>query len=205
MMLAQSFSYSAFSARLSAVRASAARILARKARYQTVEKLTGVPWVFVGLVHAMEAGLRFDRHLHNGDPLTAHTTHVPAGRPLGGEPPFTWEESAADALHLRGLSAATDWSLAGLAFQLEAYNGFGYRIHHPHILSPYLWSFTSHYKAGKYVADGAFSAEAISQQSGAMALLYGLCEKDAELAARYWPDLAPPDLWHRLTHWLRYG
>src|SRR5437870_4838633 len=33
-----------------------------------------------------------------GDPLTPRTTHEPKGRPSAGNPPFAWEDSAADAL-----------------------------------------------------------------------------------------------------------
>ncbi len=194
-------------ARRAAVHALATRIRANRTRYQVVARRASVSWVFVGLIHAMEAGLRFDRHLHNGDPLSARTVHVPAGRPLSGTPPFTWEDSAADALNLRRIAPDTDWSAPGLAYQLEAYNGFGYRLRHPDVLSPYLWSFTPHYRAGKYVADGAFSAEAVSQQAGAMALLLALCEQDAELAALYRPGAMPAHegLWTRFVHWLKAG
>jgi lysozyme family protein len=52
-----------------------------------------------------------------------------------------------------GLDHWQDWSLAGLLYRLEAYNGFGYRKHHPEVLTPYLWSFSST-TAGKYVQDG---------------------------------------------------
>ena len=42
-------------------------------------------------------------------------------------------------------------------YELERYNGFGYRDRRPQVLSPYLWSFSNHYSRGKYVADGRFS------------------------------------------------
>ena len=29
-----------------------------------------VPWWFVAVVHCMECSMRFDQHLHNGDPLS---------------------------------------------------------------------------------------------------------------------------------------
>ncbi len=124
----------------------------------------------------MESSLRFTGHLHNGDPLTARTVQVPAGRPRSGAPPFSWEESAADALASHRLGARTDWSLAGMLYQLERYNGWGYRRFHPDVPSPYLWSFSEHYRAGKYVADGSFSATAVSGQCGAAVLLRRLAE-----------------------------
>ena len=147
------------------------RITANRARYDKVGKALGVPWYVVGIIHSLEASGDFTRHLHNGDPLTARTTHVPAGRPPTGKPPFTWEQSAIDALRLRGLDRWKDWSVPGTLFELEGYNGFGYRDHHPDVPSPYLWSFSNHYTRGKYVADGRFSPTAVSQQCGAAVLL----------------------------------
>ena len=76
----------------------AAKILSGRDRYEAVSLKTGVPWHVIGLIHLMEAGARFDRHLHNGDALTRRTVQVPKGRPATGDGPFTWEESAIDAL-----------------------------------------------------------------------------------------------------------
>lgn len=146
------------------------------ARYAAVADVLGAPAHLVALIHAMECGGRFDLHLHNGDPLTARTVHVPAGRPVEGRPPFSWEESAVDALRQHHLDAWDDWSLAGLAYVLERYNGWGYRLYHPHCKSPYLWSFTTAYVSGKYVADRRWSDLVVSRQPGAMALLRGLAE-----------------------------
>ncbi|MBI1405985.1 MAG: hypothetical protein GC145_07660 [Caulobacter sp.] len=146
-------------------------------RYQSVGDSLGIPWAFIAVIHNMEASQSFYGHLHNGDPLTARTRQVPAGRPKSGSPPFTWEQSAADALTMKGLSSTTDWSLAGLLYQLERYNGWGYRTYHPHVLSPYLWSFTNHYSSGKYVADGRWSESAVSKQCGAVALLRRMAER----------------------------
>jgi lysozyme family protein len=157
--------------RKATVNSLAKKIRANRARYQKVGRAVGVPWYLVGIIHSLEAGCDFTRHLHNGDPLTARTVHVPAGRPPTGKPPFTWERSAIDALRIRGLSAWKDWSVPGTLYQLEAYNGFGYRDHHPTVPSPYLWSFSNHYTRGKYVADGRFSPTAVSQQVGAALLL----------------------------------
>jgi lysozyme family protein len=158
-------------ARRAAVDQLVQRITANKARYDKVGKALGIPWYVVGIIHSLEASGDFTRHLHNGDPLTARTTHVPAGRPKTGKPPFTWEQSAIDALRYQGLASWKDWSVPGTLYQLEAYNGFGYRDHHPNVPSPYLWSFSNHYTKGKYVADGRFSPSAVSQQVGAAVLL----------------------------------
>jgi lysozyme family protein len=153
------------------------RVLSQQARYCQAESRCGVPWYFVAAVHQMESSGRFDRHLHNGDPLTARTRQVPAGRPLKGNPPFSWEVSAADALAMHRLSAATDWSLGSLLYELERYNGFGYRRYHPEVLSPYLWSYSDHYESGKYVADGRWSDTARSAQCGSATLLRRMVER----------------------------
>ncbi len=151
-------------------------LLADRGRYEEVAGELGIPWSFVAVIHNMEASRDFGKHLHNGDPLTARTVNVPAGRPKVGEPPFTWEESARDAISMRGLGKQTDWSLAGTLYQLERYNGWGYRLQHPDVLSPYLWCFSEHYTSGKYVADGTWSDTAVSKQCGAAVLLRRMAE-----------------------------
>ena len=146
-------------------------------RYDKVEESLGVPWFVVAVIHNLESSASFTKHLHNGDPLTARTVQVPAGRPKLGHPPFTLEESAADALALKKLTADTDWSLAGTLYCLEAYNGWGYRLFHPVVPSPYLWSYCTHYKGGKYVVDGTWSNTAVSRQCGAAVILRRMAEK----------------------------
>lgn len=149
---------------------------AGRSRYLHVADANHIPWFFIAVIHNMEAGLDFNRHLHNGDPLTARTIHVPSGRPRSANPPFTWEQSAVDALSMKNLGRQTDWSLASVLYHLEAYNGWGYRRYHPEVLSPYLWSFSNQYKSGKYVADGRWSDTAVSQQCGAAVLLRRMVE-----------------------------
>lgn len=176
----------------SVVDGAAKRILGFKARYQTVAAKTGVPWWWIGIVHNMEAGLSFAKHLHNGDSLQARTWQVPKGRPLTGNPPFTWEESAEDALRMKGLQNIREWSIERVAYEFERYNGFGYRQYHPTDLTPYLWSKTNHNDGtGKYVADGKWSATAFSEaQCGAMATLRALMDLDPTV--RFGSIAAPP-------------
>jgi len=145
------------------------RIVANKQRYVKAGKPHGVPWHVVGVIHMLEGSGNFSTHLHNGDPLTARTVHVPAGRPKLGHAPFTWEASASDALVFDGLSRWKDWSVPGTLFALERFNGFGYRPRGIH--SPYLWSFSNHYSKGKFVGDNVFSPTAVSQQCGAAVIL----------------------------------
>lgn len=128
-----------------------------------------IPWAFIGVIHALECGFNFTTHLHNGDPLGARTVRVPAGRPLAGTPPFTWSQSARDALMQKGYHQIDDWSVAHMLYLLERYNGMGYRRRG--VPTPYLWSFSNVYEKGKFVADGRFDAEAVSRQCGAVPML----------------------------------
>lgn len=156
-----------------AVSAIKDKIIANRQRYESVEVATNVPWYVVGMIHSLEGSLNFKTHLHNGDPLTAKTVHVPKGRPPG-TPPFAWEQSAIDALQFDGMMTVTKWNLAVILFKLEGFNGFGYRTKHPEVLTPYLWSFTNHYQKGKFTSDGKFDTNAVSKQCGAAAILKSL-------------------------------
>lgn len=148
------------------------KLAENRSRYESVGESLNIPWWFIGAIHGLESGFAFDRHLHNGDPLTARTRRVPAGHPKTEEPPYTWEQSALDALRYMKLDQWGDWSVTGTLYQWEAYNGFGYRKYK--INSPYLWSFSNHYDKGRYVRDHVFDTEAISNQCGAATLLRSL-------------------------------
>lgn len=145
-------------------------MLQSRSRYEVVARRTGVPWHFIAAVHGLEASFNFRAHFHNGDfPLTSRTRQVPAGRPSVWLPPSDWESSTADAMRLLGFAGASDWSLPRTLYRLEAFNGFGYR--RLGRASPYLWSFSSLYERGKFVADGRFEAGARSQQCGTAVML----------------------------------
>jgi lysozyme family protein len=145
------------------------QIIAKKGRYEKVEAETRVPWYIVAVIHSLEGDLDFSTHLHNGDSLSHRTKNVPAGRPAAGSPPFTWEESAVDALQFDHLTSHQDWTLPGSLGALECYNGIGYRNHN--IPSPYLWSFSNQYARGKFDSDGHFNSDLVSAQCGAAVLL----------------------------------
>lgn len=149
-----------------------ARLLRGRPRYEEVAAATGAPWWFIGIVHALEASFNFDGHLHNGDPLSARTKQVPRGRPSRWNPPTDWSSSAIDAIAYAGNAGIGEWDVANALFRFERYNGFGYRPRG--IPSPYLWSFSNHYKMGKFVADGQFSPTAVSRQCGAAVMLKAL-------------------------------
>jgi len=137
----------------------------------------------IGPIHVRESSLSFKAHLHCGDPLTARTVHVPKGRPTKGSPPFTFEESAIDALTMppHRLDQVKDWSVERILFETEKYNGWGYLGKGN---SPYLWSWTNLYKGGKYVADHVYSATAVDPQPGCVAILKSLEALDPSVAAR---------------------
>ncbi len=177
--------------RAAVVESTVQALLGSKDRYTAVADQAGVPWQIVAVIHNMEGSRNFSTHLHNGDPLDARTRHEPPNRPASGSPPFTWEESAVDALRLKNMHKWTDWTVPGSLFKLEGYNGWGYRRHHPHVLTPYLWSHSNHYASGKYVADGRFSDTAVSQQTGAAVLLRRLAERN-EIAFAADPGIILP-------------
>ncbi|WP_445635797.1 Lysozyme family protein [Nostoc sp. DSM 114161] len=162
--------------KLSSTQSIVTKISASRPRYEGLQQKINVPWYFVAVIHNMESSLNFNKHLHNGDSLKKRTVNEPSGRPLtdpinGWQVGYTWEESAIDALTMKEFDRVKDWSLPAQLWQLERYNGVGYRKYHPEVLTPYLWSGTNHYSKGKYVADGKWDANAVSEQIGIAALL----------------------------------
>ncbi len=137
-------------------------LVSNKPRYTEVGEPLGVPWYVVAVIHNMECSQNFNEHLHNGDALTARTIHVPKGRPTEGDPPFSWEDSASDALVFEGYSQWKDWTIPGMLYKLEGYNGWGYRLYHPEVKSPYLWSASNQYLSGKYVSDGRYAPNIVT-------------------------------------------
>lgn len=148
------------------------KLLQYRPRYEPVALSTGVPWWFVGIVHALEGSFNFATHLHNGDPLSDRTVQHPAGRPQIWNPPNNWEASATDALIIENMAHQPDWSLARALHRFESYNGFSYYKHL--INSPYLWSFSNQYTQGKFVADHVYDQNAIFKQCGAAVMLKAL-------------------------------
>lgn len=163
------------------------RMMKNRSRYESVAEKTSVPWYVIALLHDMECDGNFDCHLHNGDPLTRRTVNVPKGRPATGSPPFTWEESAVDALHVDAFDVWKDWSVAGTLFKIEAYNGWGYRG--KGVATPYLWGGSQIYTAGKYVRDGVFDPDAVSAQIGAAVVLRRMVD---QALIDFPPHNAPP-------------
>ena len=168
--------------RLTEVNAIANRLIALKPRYQQVTAATGVPAGVIAVLHYREASNDFKGVLHNGEPIigTGRLTRlVPANR----GPFSTWEESAIDALTMppHKLQEVDSWTIERACYEIERFNGFGYRNHHPEVKSPYLWSFSNNYSSGKYVADGQFSSSAVDKQCGTMPILKRMMELDVSV------------------------
>ena len=142
-------------------------------------ELLGVPYALIPLIEIREMGPsmgKFSRYLGNGQVLNKKTTIVPKGRG-----PFpTWEMGVVDALKIRSLNLIEkeDWSLERMLFELEAYNGWGYRFRGKP--SPYVWSLTLPHanNTGHFVADGKYVATAKDKNIGAYAFYKLLCDAD---------------------------
>lgn len=154
--------------RLSDVQDFVSHVLAGQAQYEEAEAQTKVPWFVIGVIHGLEASFSFHTHLHNGDSLNHKTVNEPKGRPLH-DPPYTWLDSAIDALKYDGFTTWTRWDVPGILFKIESYNGFGYR--NRGVPNPYLWSYSSLYERGKYGSDGHYDANLVSKQCGAATAL----------------------------------
>ena len=159
-----------------------ARIQKGRGRYKEVEALTGIPWKVVGTIHYLEANCDFNKHLHNGDPLDKPTSRHPAGRPIGWlrlpASQRNWVNSAIDSLKYDKLDKVKTWDTPNTLDALERYNGLGYRKYHKDVPTPYLWSGTDKYIAGKYTevkVNGKWKVKwnqnLVSQQIGAVLLL----------------------------------
>jgi lysozyme family protein len=160
-----------------------------KARYQAVEKRSGVPWFVIAVIHERESSQNWKGSLAQGDPWDRVSVHVPAGRgPFG-----CWEEGAFDALVNCAPFAARnkDWSIGGLLTLLEQYNGLGYAARG--VPSPYIWSGTDQYRSGKYIRDHVFDASVIDVQLGCAGLLIAMAALDRTISFDGEMPL-PPDL-----------
>ena len=158
------------------IEAVARLIKKNQARYETVCHQLGIDaswWIMLGAIHYRESTCNFGTHLYNGDPLEHRTVHVPAGRPLYGDPPFTWEYSAQCALRdhgARGLKGP--WSPVPAAYVCENYNGWGYQARGE--TSAYLWAGTNKHATGKFIRDHVYSTVAIDPQEGVMPVMRAL-------------------------------
>src|SRR5262245_48526988 len=126
--------------------ATAKRLLGGKARYQSIEAKTGVPWYMIALIHEREASGRWDKKLAQGDPLNQRSRNEPIMGPFD-----TFEEGAVAALEHDGLHRVKDWRVEKVLYYCELFNGWGY--YNKGVPSAYVWGATSVQKPGKWIRD----------------------------------------------------
>ncbi len=165
-------------------------IYRNRARYVSVQEKTGVPWYFIAAAHMRESSCDFRGVLHNGEHIIGKglkTTLVPRNRG-----PFkTWEEAAIDALRLHGLHNIRDWPIERVLYELERFNGWGY--FYKGRISPYVWSGTTLYRSGKYIADGVYDASHVDSQLGCAIILKRLESDGIAVDATPAPQDAPAE------------
>jgi lysozyme family protein len=154
--------------------AVAERLVAAKDRYQAISNRTKVPWFIIAVIHEREADQDWTANIAQGDPWNEISTHTPDGR----GPFLSFEAAAYDALVNCAPHAGrwTDWSAGGGLTLLEQYNGLGYAKRG--LPSPYIWSGTNQYHAGKYVRDGVFDPDVVDKQLGCAGLILAMGELD---------------------------
>ena len=139
-----------------------------------------VPWWFTAIVSEREYGgpPHWDKQLGQGDALGQKSRHVPAGMgPYLSHPDDitpghdAWTRCAVDVYINSAPYAAkwVDWSPGGFLTLWEEYNGTGYAARG--IPSPYVWSGSDQYNAGKFVRDHVFDPRKVDVQEGCAPLL----------------------------------
>jgi lysozyme family protein/peptidoglycan hydrolase-like protein with peptidoglycan-binding domain len=164
-----------------------------KARYEAVSAKTDMPPKLIAALHWRESSGRFDRYLHQGDPIGRPSRNIPRGILF-----YDWETAAIDALTQKnavrndiGMTAETT-DAAAIATYAERYNGLGY--HYKGRPSPYVYAGTGEYQAGKYVADGVYSSTHVDGQLGVLAMVGSLGGLDTPLTAP-----SPEAAWARVV------
>jgi lysozyme family protein len=163
---------------LPALDRTAAKLVADKERYLSLEERTGVPALVTMVIAERESGADPRMSLAQGDRWDRASIHIPKGRG-----PFkSWEDAAADALHIDGLDKVgrENWTIELALYYQEKYNGFGYRRYD--VPSAYIWASTNIYQGGKFIADGKFSRTAWDTQLGVAALMARIIAADDSLA-----------------------
>jgi len=167
---------------------TAAKLVADKRRYLSLEERTGVPALVTMVIAERESGADPRMSLAQGDRWDRVSVHVPKGRG-----PFkSWEDAAADALAIDGLDKAGcgNWTVELALYYQEKFNGFGYRRYG--VPSAYIWAATNIYQGGKFVADGKFVRSAWDTQLGVAALMARIMKAD--------PSLTLPSIAHSLPN-----
>jgi lysozyme family protein len=146
-----------------------------KARYEAVSAKTDMPPELIAALHWRESSGNFGTYLHQGDPLGRPAVHIPNKIPVFHD----WESAAVHALAQKGniqqklgITRDSISDSAAMATFSEYYNGKGYfNKNQP---SPYVFSGTSTYNSGKYVADGKYDPNAVDKQLGVVSMISSL-------------------------------
>lgn len=158
------------------VKDQASKILAQMAPHSFTYAQIGwtfrLPWLCVSVIHQMECGMDFEKHLANGDPLTGNTVHAPKNLMSDQfHAPYSFVDAGIEALKWYKAQWSGNLSVhdipSALQF-LDQWNGLGYWEHA--VNNPYLWCGTDKYTKGKYATDGNFDPELVSTQIGVVAL-----------------------------------
>jgi lysozyme family protein len=163
---------------LPALDRTAAKLVADKNRYLSLERRSTVPALVTMVIAERESGADPRMSLAQGDRWDRVSVHVPKGRG-----PFkSWEDAAVDALQIDGLDKVgrENWTIELAIFYQEKFNAFGYRRHG--VPSAYIWAATNIYRGGKFVADGKFVRFAWDTQLGVAALMARIIKADSSLA-----------------------
>lgn len=143
-----------------------------------VEDKTGVPRLWGIASFERESSSDYRCSPAQGDRWDSVSVNVPRG--LG--PYRCWGDACVAAYEIDHLNEVgkSAWTWTHAAYEGELYNGFGPRAH-GHRTS-YLWSWTSVYDGGKYIADGHWSPRATDEQCGMIPMMQALLALDAALA-----------------------
>lgn len=166
-------------------------------RYQQIANIrpNTIPPVVIFALHLRESDNDFKTNLGQGDSLRHRTIHVPKGRIPDKEPPYSFEEAAADALFSVDKMDKKDWrTLQGTLDACTGYNGWGPELHG--VPSGYVWAGTSIYGSGsargKYVADGKWSPTAVDTQLGCAAIFLRMQARGISIPFALWPKAVLP-------------
>lgn len=158
---------------------------ANKSRYEKISDMRDgkMPPAVIFVLHGRESTWSFKRHLHEGSPLTGRTRYVPKGRPKHGNPPFTFEDSAEDALYILKDMENVNWASVDAALHaIEKFNGLGY--YYRGVVSPYVHAGNNHYKGGKFYADHKYSSKVWDKQLGCATILKRMSEVGIDIGFR---------------------
>ena len=144
------------------------RLVGHKDSYRAVGQLTKVPWFAIAIVHNLAGGRRLHQAFAHWRP--AHRAH----RACAGRAAKFWQS----AVHVAGKRCRCAGAMTGSprsrivdrtpGLLFEDFNGFGYRLYHPHVSRHTCGAYSNHYTSGKYVGDGQWSETAVSRQCGAI-------------------------------------